>query len=178
MADDEALLLALRAPRVGDTDVRRLSQVPHGLRYRADVQLEAASDADVTEDAAAMVEKEEENALRRTAVVIRLEPGDERSSTANGALGTRFAQGHLMAGRGQRDVNTLKAELELEGEAGTAELLIGIWPRNARISSTSLPIASAPRENYPGANKVPRENSGDGNAGPRRSDVAVMAEQA
>ena len=73
-----------------------------------------------------MVEKEEENALRRTAVVIRLEPCDERSSTANGALGTRFAQGDLMAGRGQRDVNALKAELELEGEAGTAELLIGM----------------------------------------------------
>jgi len=126
VADDEALLLALRAPRVGDTDVRRPPHVPHGLLYRADVQLEAASDADVTEDAAAMVEKEEENVLRRTAVVIRLEPGDERSATANGALGTRFAQRDLMAGRGQRGVNALKAELELEGEAGTAELLIGM----------------------------------------------------
>ena len=116
----------------------------------------------MTEDAAAMVEKEEENALRRTAVVIRLEPGDERSSTANGALGTRFAQGDLMAGRGQRDVNALKAELELEGEAGTAELLIGMLAQE--------------REDL--ISKVPRGNFGDGNAGPRRSDVAVMAEQA
>ena len=80
----------------------------------------------MTEHAAAMVEKEEENALRRTAVVIRLEPDDERPATANGALGTRFAQRDLMAGRGQRGVNALKAELELEGEAGTAELLIGM----------------------------------------------------
>jgi len=31
-----------------------------------------------------------------------------------------------MAGRGQRGVNALEAELELEGEAGTAELLIGM----------------------------------------------------
>jgi len=55
-----------------------------------------------------------------------LQTAHEGSPSTNGALPPKFRDGDLLPERGKRAIEALKRQLELEGKAGTTELLVSV----------------------------------------------------